>query len=159
MFLKIVTLAEGVSAGLFLAVALRARKQASHHHILLSVLCCLSVAHMYYPIVRYPITISVLLEESFWVVSIAKLVEVTDSAVLGWVVEVVSSNPARVKNIFSAFTGISDLFCLSISIFIINLYQLLILCSSEVLFFVKLYFSNTSYLSISLISPGSGRLS
>ena len=38
---------------------------------------------MYYPIVRYPITISVLLEESFWVVSIAQLVEVTDSAVLG----------------------------------------------------------------------------
>ena len=37
----------------------------------------------------------------FGVVSIAQLVEVTDSAALGGVVEVVSSNPARVINIFS----------------------------------------------------------
>ena len=69
----------------------------------------------------------------FGVVSIAQLVEVTDSAVLGGVAEVVSSNPRWVIKIFSAFTGIVDLLCLSISIFIINLYQFLILCSSKVL--------------------------
>ena len=33
----------------------------------------------------------------FWVVSVAQLVEVTDSAVLGGVVEVVRSNPALVN--------------------------------------------------------------
>ena len=39
----------------------------------------------------------------------AQLVEVTDSAVLGGVVEVVSSNPTvGPKNIFSAFTDIAD---------------------------------------------------
>ena len=69
----------------------------------------------------------------FGVVSIAQLVEVTDSAVLGGVAEVVSSNPRWVIKIFSAFTGIVDLLYLSISIFIINLYQFLILCSSKVL--------------------------
>ena len=69
----------------------------------------------------------------FGVVSIAQLVEVTDSAVLGGVAEVVSSNPRWVIKYFSAFTGIVDLLYLSISIFIINLYQFLILCSSKVL--------------------------
>ena len=67
------------------------------------------------------------------VVSIAQLVEVTDSAVLSGVAEVVSSNPRWVINYISAFTGIVDLLYLSISIFIINLYQFLILCSSKVL--------------------------
>ena len=42
----------------------------------------------------------------FGVVSIAQLVEVTDSAVLGSVAEVVSSNPRWVIKYFSAFTGI-----------------------------------------------------
>ena len=69
----------------------------------------------------------------FGVVSIAQLVEVTDSAVLGGVAEVVSSNPRWVIKNFSAFTGIVDLLYLSISISIINLYQFLILCSSKVL--------------------------
>ena len=50
------------------------------------------------------------LNNLFGVVPIAQLVEVTDSAVLGGVVEVVSSNPTRVINIFSAFTGMDDLF-------------------------------------------------
>ena len=68
----------------------------------------------------------------FGVVSIAQLVEVTDSAVLGGVAEVVSSNPRWVIKYFSAFTGIVDLLYLSISISIINLYQFLILCSSKV---------------------------
>ena len=69
----------------------------------------------------------------FGVVSIAQLVEVTDSAVLGGVAEVVSSNPRWVIKYFSAFTGIVDLLYLSLSIFILNLYQFLILCSSKVL--------------------------
>ena len=69
----------------------------------------------------------------FGVVSIEKLVEVTDSAVLGSVAEVVSSNPRWVIKYFSAFTGIVDLLYLSLSIFILNLYQFLILCSSKVL--------------------------
>ena len=69
----------------------------------------------------------------FGVVSMAQLVEVTDSAVLGGVAEVVSSNPRWVIKYFSAFTGIVDLLYHSVSIFIINLYQFLILCSSKVL--------------------------
>ena len=74
------------------------------------------------------------IEQTFFgVVSIAQLVEVTDSAVLGGVAEVVSSNPRWVMKYFSAFTGIVDLLYLSISIFIINLYQFLILCISKVL--------------------------
>ena len=56
------------------------------------------------------------------VVSIAQLVEVTDSAVLGGVVEVVSSIPAMGHKKNSAFFGKVDLLYLSISIFIINLY-------------------------------------
>ena len=53
----------------------------------------------------------------FGVVSIAQLVEVTDSAVLGGVAEVVSSNPRWVIKYFSAFTGIVDLLYLSIYIY------------------------------------------
>ena len=71
----------------------------------------------------------------FGVVSMAQLVEVTDSAVLGGVAEVVSSNPRWVIKYFSAFTGIVDLLYHSVSIFIINLYQFQILCSSKVLVF------------------------
>ena len=56
-----------------------------------------------------------------------------DSAVLGGVAEVVSSNPRWAIKIFSAFSGIVDLLYLSMSIFIINLHQFLILCSSKVL--------------------------
>ena len=69
----------------------------------------------------------------FGVVSIGQLVEVTDSAVLGGVVEVVSSIPMEGHINFSAFSGIIDLLYLSISSCIINLYQFLILCSSKVL--------------------------
>ena len=50
------------------------------------------------------------------VVSIAQLVEVTDSAVLDGVVEVVSSIPAVGHKIFSAFSSIVDLLYLSIHI-------------------------------------------
>ena len=67
----------------------------------------------------------------FGVVSMAQLVEVTDSAVLGGVAEVESSNPRWVIKYFSAFTGIVDLLYHSVSIFLINLYQFLILCSSK----------------------------
>ena len=57
----------------------------------------------------------------FGVVSIAQLVEVTDSAVLGSVAEVVSSNPTvGHKNIFQHLLAL-------------NLYQFLFLCSSKVL--------------------------
>ena len=58
----------------------------------------------------------------FGVVSIAQLVEVTDSAVLGGFVEVVSSIPAVGHEIFPAFSAIVDLLYLSILFFIINLY-------------------------------------
>ena len=44
------------------------------------------------------------------VVSIAQLVKVTDSAVLAAVLEIVSSNPARIINLFSVFIGIAGLF-------------------------------------------------
>ena len=44
-----------------------------------------------------------------------------------------NSNPRWVIKYFSAFTGIVDLLYLSLSIFILNLYQFLILCSSKVL--------------------------
>ena len=44
----------------------------------------------------------------FGVVSVAQLVEVTDSAALGGVVEVVNSNPAWGCKHFSAFTGIVE---------------------------------------------------
>ena len=61
---------------------------------------------------------------------------------------------------FSAFTGIVDLLYLSISVFIINLYQFLILYSSKSTVVVKLFFSNAKniYL-ISLVFSESGRLS
>ena len=68
----------------------------------------------------------------FWVVSIAQLVEVMNSAELGGVAEVLSLNSTIGHKIFfSAFSGIVDL--LYLSIFIINLYQFLILCSLKVL--------------------------
>ena len=51
------------------------------------------------------------------------MVEVTDSAMLGGVADVVRSNPTVGHKTFSAFTGIVDLLYLSISIFIINLYS------------------------------------
>ena len=54
----------------------------------------------------------------FGVVSIAQSVEVTDSAVLGGVAEVVSSNPRWAIKIFSAFSGIVDLSYLPIYIYI-----------------------------------------
>ena len=63
----------------------------------------------------------------------------TDSAVLGGVVEVVSSIPAVGHKKFSAFSGIVDLLYLFISIFIIYLCQFLILCSSKVLFEQSFY--------------------
>ena len=43
------------------------------------------------------------------VVSITQLIKVTDSAVLGGVAEVMSSNPRWVIKCISAFTGIVDL--------------------------------------------------
>ena len=46
----------------------------------------------------------------FRVVSIAQLVEVTDSAVLGGVAEVVSSNPTVGHKYISAFTGMVDIY-------------------------------------------------
>ena len=52
----------------------------------------------------------------FGVVSIAQSVEVTDSAVLGGVAEVVSSNPSWAIKYFSAFSGIVDLLDLSLSL-------------------------------------------
>ena len=53
-------------------------------------------------VLHWQIPMSALFEQSFfWVVSIAQLVDVTYSAVLGGVAEVVSSNPAvGHKNIF-----------------------------------------------------------
>ena len=78
---------------------------------------------------------------------------------LGGVAEVVSSNPRWAIKIFFSIFGIVDLLYLSISIFIINLYHFLILCSSKVLLF-RNYISLTSniYL-ISLVFSECGRLS
>ena len=67
-------------------------------------------------VLHKPMPISALFEHSVWVVSIAQLVESTDSAVPGGVVEVVSSIPAVGHKIFSAFSGIVDLLYLSIYI-------------------------------------------
>ena len=53
---------------------------------------------------------------------IHQLVEVTYSAVLGGVVEVVSSKPAVDHKYFSSFTGIVELLYLFISSFMLNLY-------------------------------------
>ena len=50
-----------------------------------------------------------LFEQSVLVVPIAQLVEVTDSAVLGGVAEVESSNPTLGHKYFSAFTALVDL--------------------------------------------------
>ena len=54
-------------------------------------------------------------------VPIAQLVEVTDCAVLGGVVAVLSLNPAVGHKYISVFTGIVDLLDLSKLIFITNL--------------------------------------
>ena len=51
-----------------------------------------------------------------WVVSIAQSVEVTDSAVLGGVAEVVSSNPSWAIKIFFSIFGIVDLLYLYINL-------------------------------------------
>ena len=69
---------------------------------------------------------------------IAQLVELKDSAVLEAVVDVCSNPTMDSKIFFQFFSGIVDLLCLPISIFIMNMYQFLILCSV-----VKLYFSNS----------------
>ena len=88
------------------------------------------------------------------------MLEMTHSAVLGGVAEVVSSIP-RVghKHFFTAFTGKVDLLYLSISVFIINLYQFLILCSSKVLLLLNYISLTPNIYLISLVFSESGRLS
>ena len=61
----------------------------------------------------------------FGVVSIAQLVGVTDSEVLGGVAEVVTSNPTLGHKIFFSIYRHRRFINLSMSFFIINLYQLL----------------------------------
>ena len=78
---------------------------------------------------------------------------------LGGVVEVVSSNPTVGHKIFSTFTGIVDLLYLSISICIINLFQLLILCSTKVLLLRNYISLMPNIYIISLVFSESGRLS
>ena len=95
----------------------------------------------------------------FVVVSIAQLVEVMDSAVLGGVVEVVSSIPTVGHKMFSAFSGITDLLYLSISSCIINLYQFLILWSSKVLLLWNYISLAPNIYIISLVFSESDRLS
>ena len=65
---------------------------------------------------------------------------------LGGVVKDVYSNPVVGHKYFSAFTGMVDLLYLSISVFIINLYQFLILCQSLTpnIYPISLVFSESS---------------
>ena len=60
---------------------------------------------------------------------------------------------------FSAFSGIVDLLYLSISIFVINLYQFLILCSSKVLLLWNYISLTPNIYLISLVFSESSRLS
>ena len=69
--------------------------------------------------------------------------------VLGGVAEVVGSNLARCK-IFTASIGSVDSLYPSVFIYLLNLHQFLILCSSKAMMFVKSYFSTSD---IYLISP------
>ena len=81
----------------------------------------------------------------------AQLVASMSGVVLGGVVEVVGSNLARGK-IFTASIGSVDSLYPSVFIYCLNLHQFLILCSSKVMMFVKLYFRTSDIYLISLVS-------
>ena len=94
---------------------------------------------------------SVIFEQSYFgVVPIAQLVEVADGAVLGGVVEIVSSIPkVGHKNIFSIYRH--SYFIISLQI---NLHYKFVSVSEpmwlEIIVVVKLYFSNAYYYLVSL---------
>ena len=81
----------------------------------------------------------------------AQLVASMSDVVLGSVVMVVGSNLARGK-IFTASIGSVDSLYLSIFIYCMNLQKFLILCSSKVMMFVKLYSRTSDICLISLVS-------
>ena len=83
--------------------------------------------------------------------SVAQLVALMSGVVLGGVPEVVGSNLTRGK-IFTASIGSVDSLYPSVFIYCLNLHQFLILCSSNAMMFVKLYFRTSDIYLISLVS-------
>ena len=81
----------------------------------------------------------------------AQLVASMSGVVLGEVVMVVGSNLAR-GIIFKASIGSVDSLYPSVCIYCIDLHQFLILCSSQAMIFVKLYFCASDIYLISLVS-------
>ena len=81
----------------------------------------------------------------------AQLVASMSGVLLGGVVKVVGSNLPRGK-IFTAYIGSVDSLYPSVFIYCVNLHQVLILCSSKAMMFVKLYFHTSDIYLISLVS-------
>ena len=81
----------------------------------------------------------------------AQLVASVSGGVLGGVAQVVGSNLTRSK-IFTVSIGSVDSLYPSVFIYCLNLHQFLILCSSEAMMFVKLYFRTSDICLISLVS-------
>ena len=75
----------------------------------------------------------------------AQLVASVSGVVLGGVAEVVGSSLARGK-IFTASIDSVDSLYPSVFIHCLKLHQLLILCSSKAMMFVKLYFRNLIFI-------------
>ena len=81
----------------------------------------------------------------------AQLVALMSGVVLGGVVMVVGSNLAKGK-IYTASIGSVNSLYPSVFIYCMNLHQVLILCSSKAMMFVKLYFHTSDIYLISLVS-------
>ena len=81
----------------------------------------------------------------------AQLIASMSGVVLGGVVMVVRSNPARGK-IFALSIGSVDSLYSSVFIYCLNLHQFLIMCSSKAMMFVKLYFRTTDIYLFLLVS-------
>ena len=81
----------------------------------------------------------------------AQLVASASVVVLGGVAKVVGSNLARGK-IFTSSIGSVDSLYPTVCINCLNLHQFLILCSSKLMMFVKLYFRTSDIYLISLVS-------
>ena len=81
----------------------------------------------------------------------AQLVASMSGEVLGRIVKVVGSNLARDKLFTASISSVDSLYP-SVFIYCVNLHQFLILCSSKVMMFVKLYFHTSDIFLISLAS-------
>ena len=84
-------------------------------------------------------------------VIVAQLIMPMSGVMLGGVVKVMGSNLARGK-ILTASIGSIDSLYPSVFIYCVNLHQVLILCSSKAMMFVKLYFRTSDIYLISLVS-------